>query len=122
MDTLGFALENYDGTGKWRDLDGKFAIEPAGTLPNGKAFQNPSELRQVLAADMGEFAHNLVEKMMTYALGRGLERFDRRTVQGVQDKLAADQYRFQTLIFEVVRSLPFQTKRAEYSKQELAKK
>ena len=122
MDTLGFALENYDGTGKWRDLDGKFAIEPAGTLPNGKSFKDPAELRTVLAGDIQEFSHSLIEKMLTYALGRGLERYDRRTVDTIQAKLVADENRFQTMIYEVVRSLPFQTKRAEFSKQELAKK
>ncbi len=122
MDTLGFALENYDGTGKWRKEDGKFPIDASGALPTGKSFQNPEELRKVLAGDLGEFSHNLTEKMLTYALGRGLERYDRRTVKELEAKVAADQYRFQTLIFEVVKSLPFQTKRAEYAKQELAKK
>ncbi|WP_051670284.1 DUF1592 domain-containing protein [Bryobacter aggregatus] len=121
MDTLGFALENYDGTGKWRDLDGKFTIEPAGTLPNGKSFQNPAELRSLLTQDLSEFTHNLTEKMMIYALGRGLERYDRRTLESITNKMAADGYHFQTLIFEVVRSLPFQTRRAEYSKAPVAK-
>ena len=116
MDTLGFALENYDGTGKWRDLDGTFAIEPAGTLPNGKSFQNPAELRMLLTQDLGEFNHTLTEKMLIYALGRGLERYDRRTIDGITKKLSEQGNRFQTLIYEVVRSLPFQTKRAEYSK------
>ncbi len=116
MDTLGFALENYDGTGKWRDLDGKFAIEPAGTLPNGKSFQNPAELRALLTQDLGEFNHTLTEKMLIYALGRGLERYDRRTIEGIATRLAEQGNRFQTLIYETVRSLPFQTKRAEYKK------
>ena len=115
MDTLGFALENYDGTGKWRDLDGKFAIEPAGTLPNGKSFQNPAELRALLTQDLSEFNHTLAEKMMIYALGRGLERYDRRTIEGITKRLAEQGNRFQTLIYEVVHSLPFQTKRAEYT-------
>jgi len=122
MDTLGFALENYDGTGKWRTQDGKFDIDASGTLPTGKAFKDPLELRLALAADLVEFSHNLTEKMLTYALGRGLERYDRRTVAGIREKLAADGYKFQTLIFEVVKSLPFQSKRAEFNKQELARK
>lgn len=122
MDTLGFALENYDGTGKWRDEDGKFPIDPSGTLPSGKSFRNPIELKAVLAADLAEFTQNLTEKMLTYSLGRGLERYDRRTVAQIREKVAADGYKFQTLIFEVVKSLPFQTKRAEYGRQEVAKK
>jgi hypothetical protein len=129
MDTLGFALENYDGTGKWRDRDGKFPIEPGGTLPNGKSFNTPAELRAVLAGDMREFTHCLTEKMMTYALGRGLQRFDRRTVDQAAKAVAADEYRFQTMVFEVVRSLPFQNKRADHRRssanktaQEIAQK
>lgn len=121
MDTLGFALENYDATGKWRDRDGNFAIEPAGTLPNGKSFQTPAELRQVLAGDLEEFNRCLTEKMMTYALGRGLQRYDRRSVEQVSRAVAADGYRFQTLIFEVVKSLPFQYKRADAPKRSAAK-
>lgn len=122
MDTLGFALENYDGTGKWREKDNGFAVDSSGTLPTGKAFTNPLELRVALAADLAEFSQNLTEKMLTYALGRGLERYDRRTVAGIRERVAADEYKFQTLIFEVVKSLPFQTKRADYKKQEVAQK
>lgn len=122
MDTLGFALENYDGTGKWRTKDGGFDIDPSGTLPSGKSFRTPIELKAALAADLAEFSQNLTEKMLTYALGRGLERYDRRTVAGIRERVAADGYKFQTLIFEVVKSMPFQTKRAEFSKQEVAKK
>lgn len=122
MDTLGFALENYDGTGKWREKDNGFPVDSSGTLPTGKAFTNPVELRVALAADLAEFSQNLTEKMLTYALGRGLERYDRRTVAGIRERVAADEYKFQTLIFEVVKSLPFQTKRADYKKQEVAQK
>jgi hypothetical protein len=120
MDSMGFALENYDATGKWRDLDNKFPIDAAGTLPNGKSFQNPAELRAVLASDLQEFGHALTEKMLTYALGRGLERFDRKTVNELTKKLAANEWRFQTLIFEIASSLPFQSRRAEYTKKPAA--
>ncbi|GAB4359265.1 MAG: DUF1592 domain-containing protein [Bryobacter sp.] len=116
MDVMGFALENYDATGKWREKDGNFEIDPAGTLPNGKSFKTPAELRAVLAADVGEFGHALTEKMLTYALGRGMERFDRKTVNELTKKMAAEGWHFQNLIFEIARSLPFQSKRAEYTK------
>ena len=116
MDTLGFALENYDGTGKWREKDGKFPVESAGTLPNGKSFTTPAELRAILAADLTEFNRCLTEKMLTYALGRGLERYDRKTVAQISSAVANDNYKFQTMIIEVVRSLPFQSRRAEVSK------
>ncbi len=123
MDSMGFALENYDATGKWRDLDNKFSIDPSGALPNGKAFKTPAELRAILAADLTEFGHALTEKMLIYALGRGLERYDRKTVTDLTKKLAAQDWRFQSLVLEIAQSLPFQSRRAEYSKaKELAKK
>lgn len=117
MDSMGFALENYDATGKWRDTDNTFPIDASGTLPNGKSFQDPAQLRAVLASDLQEFGHALTEKMLTYALGRGLERFDRKTVNELTKKLAASEWRFQTLIYEIAHSLPFQSRRAEYTKK-----
>lgn len=113
MDVLGFGLENYDATGKWRTVDGKFAIDASGTMPNGKSFTNPAELRTLLISDLPDFTRCLTEKMLTYSLGRGLERFDRRTLDSITRKLAASDYRFQTLIYEIVHSLPFQQRRGE---------
>jgi len=113
MDVLGFGLENYDATGKWRTMDGKFAVDSSGTLPNGKSFTNPAEMRTLLMGDLPDFTRCLTEKMLTYSLGRGLERYDRRTVDAITKKLAASDYRFQTLIYEIVRSLPFQQRRGE---------
>jgi mono/diheme cytochrome c family protein len=118
MDVLGFGLENYDATGKWRTMDGKFAVDPGGTLPNGKSFTTPAELRTLLSADLDEFSRCLTEKMLTYSLGRGLERFDRKTVDDINKKLAASDYKFQTIIYEIVRSLPFQNRRGETVKTE----
>jgi hypothetical protein len=113
---MGFALENYDATGKWREKDNGFPIDSSGTLPNGKSFTDPTQLRAVLASDLTEFGHALTEKMMIYALGRGLERFDRKTVNELTKKAEAVGWRFQTLIFEIAKSLPFQSRRAEYTK------
>ena len=113
MDVLGFGLENYDGTGKWRIVDGKFPIDVSGTMPNGKSFSSPAELKVVLKAELPEFTRCLTEKMLTYSLGRGLERYDRRTVDAISRNLTASDYRFQTLIHEIVRSLPFQSRRGE---------
>jgi len=111
MDVLGFGLENYDGIGKWRTMDGKFPVDPSGTLPNGKTFSTPAEMRTVLVGELPQFAHCLTEKMLTYALGRGLEPYDRTTVSQMERRLAASDYKFQTLIYEIVRSLPFQMRR-----------
>ena len=110
---LGFGLENYNAIGAWRTEDGKFPIDSTGTLPNGKSFSKPSELKTILRADKDEFSKGLTEKLMTYALGRGLERFDRPAVQSVQRRLAAKGYRFSALVMGIVESLPFQMRRGE---------
>jgi hypothetical protein len=113
MDPLGFALENYDGIGKWRTMDGKFPVDSSGTLPNGKSFSTPSEMRTVLKEQLPEFARCIVEKMLTYSLGRGLGPYDRRTVEQINRNLSASGYPFQTIVYEIVRSLPFQSRRGE---------
>jgi hypothetical protein len=113
MDVLGFGLENYDAIGKWRTMDGKFPIDVGGTMPNGKTFTTSAEMRTILLAGMPQVSRCLTEKIMTYALGRGMQAYDRRSIENIDKTLAADGYRFQTLIFEVVRSLPFQSRRGE---------
>jgi hypothetical protein len=113
MDPLGFGLENYDGIGKWRTQDGQFAVDATGTLPNGKTFSNPAEMRATLKSQLPQFARCMVEKMLTYSLGRGIGPSDRRTVDQIAKNWAAAEYPFQSLIFEVVRSLPFQSRRGE---------
>ena len=113
MDVLGFGLENFDGIGKWRTMDGKFPVDSSGTLPGGRTFHGPAEMRAALLAQLPEFAHAVVEKMMVYSLGRGLQPFDRRTVNEICRKLAESDYPFQNVIYEVVHSLPFQSRRGE---------
>jgi hypothetical protein len=121
LDPMGFALENYDAVGRWRTMDGKFPVDASGAVPQGQSFSNPAEFRAALAAKSPEFARALTEKLMIYALGRGLERFDKPTVDAIQPKLAASGYRFQTLIQEIVASLPFQARRGESAQAELGK-
>jgi hypothetical protein len=113
MDVLGFGLENYNGIGKWRTVDGKFPIDSSGTLPGGKSFATPAELKQILAAQMPEFARCVTEKMMVYALGRGLQPYDGSTIRGIDERLQKDNYPFRNLIYEIVHSLPFQSRRGE---------
>ena len=72
MDPLGFGLENYDGIGKWRTMDGKFPVDSSGVLPNGNTFSTPGEMRAVLKSQLPQFSRCIVEKMLTYSLGRGL--------------------------------------------------
>jgi hypothetical protein len=113
MDVLGFGLENYDAIGKWRTMDGKFPIDVGGTMPNGKSFQTAAEMRTILLGGMPQVSRCLIEKLMTYALGRGMQTYDNRSIDQINKDLAADGYRFQSLIFEVVHSLPFQSRRGE---------
>jgi len=113
MDPLGFGLENYDAIGKWRAAEGKFPVDSTGTLPDGTAFANPAQMRQVLAAHLPQFADCLAGKMMIYALGRGLHDYDRRTLATLTRSWQQNGYRFQDLIFEIVRGTPFQSRRGE---------
>jgi hypothetical protein len=113
MDPLGFALENYDAIGKWRTRDGDFPVDASGVLPDGKSFSTPAEMRKILLERIDEFARTLTEKMLVYSLGRGLARYDRPTVRQITTKLERSGYGLQTLVREVVNSLPFQSRRAE---------
>ena len=113
MDVLGFGLENYDAIGKWRTKDGKFPIDVGGTMPNGKSFATAAEMRTVLMDSMPQVSSCLTEKLMTYALGRGVQPYDSRALNAINKAVAADGYHFQTLIHEVTRSLPFQSRRGE---------
>jgi hypothetical protein len=113
MDPLGFSLENFDGIGAYREKDGKWPVDASGVLPDGRAFVGASGLREVLRQDEGAFAKGVTEKMLTYALGRGLERYDKPTVQAIVGRLRDRDYRFSVLVLEIVRSLPFQRRREE---------
>jgi mono/diheme cytochrome c family protein len=112
MDPLGFAFENFDAVGKWRDKDGDFAIDPAGTLPGGRNIQGPAELKKVLKEQSQQFCHCLAEKMLTYALGRGMEAYDKCALDQLTAAVAKQGFRMQTMITEIVKSDPFQKRRA----------
>jgi hypothetical protein len=113
MDVLGFGLENYDAVGKWRTQDGKFPVDASGRFPNGKSFSGPAEMKTLLKQDMPQFTHCLAEKMLTYALGRGVETYDRLAVQDLVRQMAAHDYTLQTLILGIAHSVPFRERRAE---------
>ncbi len=108
MDALGFGFENFDGIGAWRDRDGRFDIDASGELPGNQAFQGPAELRQILKTSRRQqFARCMVEKMLTYALGRALESYDRCTIDEIVEKLVENDYRFSTLIAGIVEGEAF---------------
>ncbi len=109
MDALGFALQNFDGVGAWRTRDGSFDIDASGELPGGRTFNGAADLKNLLrGSDKQKFARCLTEKMLTYALGRGLEPFDHQAVDRIVQSLAAADYKFSALIHGIVESDPFQ--------------
>jgi hypothetical protein len=108
MDPLGFALENFDAIGQWRTSEAKVPIDASGTFPDGTRFTGPAEFRRVLLGHREQFVGTLTEKLMTYALGRGVEYFDMPAVRKVLRDAAPHDYRWSSLILGVVTSEPFQ--------------
>lgn len=109
MDSLGFALENFDAIGRWRTSDGKTPIDASGSLPSGEEFSGAQQLTTLLRKHQrNEFARCLVRKMLAYALGRELEYFDYCTVKKIVGELEKNDYKFSTMLIEIVKSVPFQ--------------
>ena len=114
MDPLGFALENFDAVGRWRDTDdGGAPIDTAGVLPDGAAFDGLPALRDVLHGRRAEFVATVTEKLLTYALGRGVEPHDRPAIRAIVREASDDDYRWSSIIVGIARSLPFQMRRSE---------
>ena len=113
MDELGFGLENFDPIGRYRDKDGNTPLDVTGELPDGGRFSGPQELAGVLKLKQAEFSKSLSDKLLTYALGRGLEYYDRCTVNRISDNLAASQYKFSALVSSIVKSEAFRMRRGE---------
>ena len=116
MDPLGFGLENYDAVGSWRTMDGKFPIDPSGVLPDGRKFQGAEELKTIVRQQKDAFAVGLTERLLTYALGRGVDRADQPAVKQIVARMATDNYKFSTLLLGVVNSAPFQMEREGVTK------
>ncbi len=111
MDPLGFALENFDAVGLWRTADGGQKIDASGELPDGSRVDGSGQLRQaLLSKNKDQFVRCLTEKMLTYALGRGLEYYDKCAVDKIVEQMRKNDYKFSTLLLEVVKSDPFQKK------------
>ena len=112
LDPLGFGLENFDAIGRWRDAQNGQPVDAAGVLSTGEKFSGPEELKAVLAGTRKtDFTRNLAEKLLAYALGRGLEPFDQPAVQSILAAVEKDGYRSATLVVEIVRSYPFRYRR-----------
>jgi hypothetical protein len=111
MDPIGFGFENFDVTGMWRTKDGKFDVDSSGELPSGQKFSGPKELVAVLKTKEAEFRRCLVEKVLTYALGRGLESFDKCAVDDICARVLREDNRFVSMVIAIVESEPFQLRK-----------
>jgi hypothetical protein len=116
MDPIGFGLESYDAVGGWRTHDGKVAIDTSGVLPDGRSFQGAKDLKNILRSQSGAFARNFTEKLLTFALGRGLESYDRTAVDEIVQNAAKTDYRFSSFVLGIVNSKPFQMRSREGGK------
>ncbi|MBI1786045.1 MAG: DUF1592 domain-containing protein [Acidobacteria bacterium] len=111
MDPLGFALENYDAVGKFRTTEGDISIDASASMPGGIRFAGAGGLKKILMERHDEFVECLAEKLLTYALGRGLDHSDLPAVRQIRREVARDDYRFSSLALAVVNSVPFQMRR-----------
>ena len=112
MDPMGFVLENFDATGQWRDSDANTPIDATAALSDGGTVGSPEEFRAYLLTRGDEFVRTVAEKLLSYALGRGLEFYDAPTVRQLIRDAGEDDYRWSSLILGIVRSVPFQMRRA----------
>ena len=113
MDPIGFALENYDGIGRWRDTgeEGGGAIDASGVLPDGTPFDGPRGLRDILVAKREMFVQTFTERLLTYGLGRGVEQYDAPIIRRIVREASADDQRWSSIILGIVNSSPFQMRR-----------
>ena len=113
MDPAGLSMENFDAIGRWRDVEGGVAIDATGSLPGGEDFDGVAGLRAALLERPGVFAGVAVEKLLTYALGRGLDHADAPAVRAILRSAEAEGYRLSSLILGIVDSTPFTWRRAQ---------
>ncbi len=107
MDPLGFGLENYDALGRWRDSDNDIPIDSSGKLPSGEEFNGPEELKQLVMRRSSEFEHHFVRKLLGYALGRELNKFDDCVIQDCKTSLAQHEHRASVVLETIATSYPF---------------
>lgn len=110
LDPLGFGLENYDAVGTWRTKENDQKIDSSGVLPGGEKFDGPQELKKILLQKKDLFTRNLADRLLTYALGRGVEIADRCVVDKIAEAARAGDYKMSVLILEVVKTEAFRSK------------
>jgi hypothetical protein len=113
MDPLGFALENFDAIGTWRTHEADRPIDPSGVLPGGTGFRGVAGLRTLLAGRREQFVETVAEKLLAYALGRGVEYYDLPAIRKITRDAASTDYRWSSVIVGIVKSTPFQMRRSE---------
>jgi hypothetical protein len=113
MDPVGFSLENYDAVGRWRTIEEQKPIDSAGGLPDGTTFQGVDGLQKALMAKPGLFVSTFTEKLLTYALGRGVEYYDAPAVRKIVADARTKDYRFSSVVLGIVNSTPFQMRRTQ---------
>jgi hypothetical protein len=112
LDPLGFGLESFDVLGRWREKIAGDPVDASGVMPGGRKFTGPAELKDVLLERRDQFVKNLTERMLAYALGRGLEFYDVPTIRRITAALAQDDFKAQRLVTEIAMSYPFQHSKA----------
>jgi hypothetical protein len=113
MDPLGFALENFDPVGRWRTHDAGTPVDASGALPSGAKFEGVAGLRELLLQQREQFATNVTDRLMAYALGRTVEYYDLPSIRRIARAAAPDDYRWSSIILGIVKSAPFQMRRSE---------
>jgi uncharacterized protein DUF1588/uncharacterized protein DUF1585 len=114
MDPLGFALENFDATGRWRTAaEGGEPVDASAALTDGTKFEGPVGLRQLLLGRREQFVSTVTEKLLAYALGRGVDSYDLPVVRTIAREAAPSDYRWSSIILGIVKSTPFQMRRSE---------
>jgi len=113
IDPLGFSLENFDATGAWRVHDGPYPVDPGGQLYDGTKVNGPVSLRAALVGRSDMFVRNFTVKLLTYALGRGVQYYDMPVVRAIDRDASREDNRFTSLVMGIVKSAPFQMRRAE---------
>jgi len=113
MDPIGFALENFDAIGHWRERDSEQPINVSGVLPDGTKIEGVTGLKQALVRQPEQFVSTVVEKLLMYSTGRNVQYFDAPAIRAVVRGAARDNYKFSTLVVGIMKSAPFQMRQAK---------
>src|SRR5262245_273832 len=120
MDPLGFAMENFDAVGAWRTLEAGRPVDSRGAFTDGRAIDGAAELREALLSDPTIFVDTVTQKLLTYALGRGLQYYDMPVVRQLLDEARGDHYKFSDIVIGIVESAPFRMRARDPAGQDAA--